>query len=132
MTLLGTNSRLEIAQDAGPQDWLITAQVRQMKWRRTKRLLDAVLVALYRALPPPGTPLMLVRLVEGYGIDKNWRSLDDISPHLTGADDDDVIFGHECFSEPGDGASLRSRDARLCGFPRSRPRRGFVRRYRGE
>jgi monofunctional biosynthetic peptidoglycan transglycosylase len=41
-----------------------------------------VLVALYRALPPPGTPLMLVRLVEGYGIDKNWRSLDDISPHL--------------------------------------------------
>jgi len=25
-----------------------------------------VLVALYRALPPPGTPLMLVRLVEGY------------------------------------------------------------------
>jgi hypothetical protein len=60
MTLLGTNSRLEIAQDAGPQDWLM----RQMKWRRTKRLLDAVLVALYRALPPPGTPLMLVRLVE--------------------------------------------------------------------
>ncbi len=41
-----------------------------------------VLVALYRALPPPGTPLMLVRLVEGYGIDKSWRPLDDISPHL--------------------------------------------------
>jgi hypothetical protein len=29
-----------------------------------------VVVALYRALRPPGTPLMLVRLVEGYGIDK--------------------------------------------------------------
>ena len=29
-----------------------------------------VLVALYRVLPPPGTPLMLIRLVEGYGIDK--------------------------------------------------------------
>jgi hypothetical protein len=29
-----------------------------------------VVVALYRALPPPGTPLMLVRLVEGYGIDR--------------------------------------------------------------
>src|SRR6266403_1569464 len=41
-----------------------------------------VVVALYRALPPPGTPLMLVRLVEGYGIDKSWRPLDDISPHL--------------------------------------------------
>jgi hypothetical protein len=32
-----------------------------------------VLVALYRALPPPGTPLMLIRRVEGYGIDKSWR-----------------------------------------------------------
>jgi hypothetical protein len=41
-----------------------------------------VVVVLYRALPPPGTPLMLVRLVEGYGIDKSWRPLDDISPHL--------------------------------------------------
>jgi monofunctional biosynthetic peptidoglycan transglycosylase len=41
-----------------------------------------VLVALYRVLPPPGTPLMLVRLVEGYGIDKTWRRLDDISPQL--------------------------------------------------
>jgi hypothetical protein len=26
------------------------------------------LVALYRVLPPPGTPLMLIRLVEGYGM----------------------------------------------------------------
>jgi monofunctional biosynthetic peptidoglycan transglycosylase len=41
-----------------------------------------VLVAVYRALPPPGTPLMLIRRVEGYGIDKSWRRLDDISPHL--------------------------------------------------
>jgi monofunctional biosynthetic peptidoglycan transglycosylase len=41
-----------------------------------------MLVALYRVLPPPGTPLMLLRLVEGYGIDKSWRPLDQISPHL--------------------------------------------------
>jgi monofunctional biosynthetic peptidoglycan transglycosylase len=41
-----------------------------------------VLVALYRVLPPPGTPLMLIRRVEGYGIDKSWRRLDGISPHL--------------------------------------------------
>ena len=41
-----------------------------------------VLVALYRALPPPVTPLMLIRRVEGYGIDKSWRRLDKISPHL--------------------------------------------------
>ena len=43
---------------------------------------SVVLVALYRVLPPPGTPLMLIRLVEGYGIDKSWRRLDGISPHL--------------------------------------------------
>jgi monofunctional glycosyltransferase len=41
-----------------------------------------VVVGLYRALQPPGTPLMLVRLVEGYGVEKSWRPLDDISPHL--------------------------------------------------
>jgi monofunctional biosynthetic peptidoglycan transglycosylase len=41
-----------------------------------------VLVALYRVVPPPATPLMLIRRVEGYGIDKSWRRLDDISPQL--------------------------------------------------
>src|SRR5215831_17802652 len=44
-----------------------------------------LLVALYRVLPPPGTPLMIIRLVEGYGIDKSWRRLDDISPYLVRA-----------------------------------------------
>src|SRR5438067_771898 len=41
-----------------------------------------VVVTLYRFLPPPGTPLMLIRRVEGYGIDKSWRPLHQISPHL--------------------------------------------------
>ena len=45
-----------------------------------------VLVALYRVLPPPGTPLMLIRLVEGYGIDKSWRPLDEISAAMAGED----------------------------------------------
>ena len=42
-----------------------------------------VLVALYRALPPPGTPLMLIRRVEGYGIDQSWRPLEQYltTPH---------------------------------------------------
>jgi len=39
------------------------------------------LVALYREVPPPATPLMLIRSVEGYGIAKEWLSLDQISPH---------------------------------------------------
>lgn len=42
----------------------------------------AVILALYRVLPPPVTPLMLVRLIEGEGLDKSWRSLDAIAPAL--------------------------------------------------
>ncbi|HWD59873.1 MAG TPA: monofunctional biosynthetic peptidoglycan transglycosylase [Stellaceae bacterium] len=42
-------------------------------------------VALYRVLPPPVTPLMLIRGAEGYGIAKSWRPLARISPHLARA-----------------------------------------------
>ncbi len=44
-----------------------------------------LIVAIYRELPPPVTPLMLIRRVEGYGIDKSWRPLDEISPYLARA-----------------------------------------------
>ena len=44
-----------------------------------------LLVALYRYLPPPGTPLMLLRRVEGYGIHKSWISFDQISANLVRA-----------------------------------------------
>lgn len=40
------------------------------------------LVALYRFVPPPVTPLMLIRLVQGHGIDKQWMPLSSISPEL--------------------------------------------------
>ena len=39
-------------------------------------------VLLYRVVPPPVTPLMVIRLLEGEGIAKQWRSYDEISPHL--------------------------------------------------
>ncbi|WGF89381.1 monofunctional biosynthetic peptidoglycan transglycosylase [Marinivivus vitaminiproducens] len=42
----------------------------------------ALVLGLYRVLPPPITPLMLVRLVEGEGLDRSWRSLDSIAPTL--------------------------------------------------
>jgi monofunctional biosynthetic peptidoglycan transglycosylase len=48
-------------------------------------------VALYRILPPPATPLMLLRAAQGYGLTKNWRSLDAISPNLVRA----VIAGED-------------------------------------
>jgi monofunctional biosynthetic peptidoglycan transglycosylase len=43
------------------------------------------LVVLYRAVPPPATPLMLIRAAEGYGIAKEWRPIGRISPNLVRA-----------------------------------------------
>jgi len=61
-------------------------------WRRAWRLLvlavagfftlSITFVVIYRFLPPPLTPLMLVRLAEGEGLRKDWVSYDDISPQL--------------------------------------------------
>jgi monofunctional biosynthetic peptidoglycan transglycosylase len=48
-------------------------------------LLPTALVLVYRFVPPPVTPLMLVRLAEGEGLDKSWRPLASISPHLAQA-----------------------------------------------
>jgi monofunctional biosynthetic peptidoglycan transglycosylase len=41
-----------------------------------------LLAALYRAVPPPLTPLMAIRVFEGEGIRKQWTPLSRISPHL--------------------------------------------------
>ena len=41
-----------------------------------------VAVILYRFIPPPVTPLMVIRAVEGRGLDHRWRSMDKISPTL--------------------------------------------------
>jgi monofunctional biosynthetic peptidoglycan transglycosylase len=41
-----------------------------------------LLTLVYRVVPPPITILMVERLFQGYGLDKRWRSLDDISPSL--------------------------------------------------
>jgi monofunctional biosynthetic peptidoglycan transglycosylase len=41
-----------------------------------------LLLALYRVAPPPVTPLMLVRLAQGYGLEKDWMPLEQIAPAL--------------------------------------------------
>lgn len=41
-----------------------------------------VLTLLYTVVPPPVSNLMLLRAVGGNGIDKQWVSLEQISPHL--------------------------------------------------
>ena len=57
-------------------------------------------VLLFRDLPPPATPLMLLRALDGAGIDKTWRPLSAISPNLVlaaMAGEDDKFCGHDGF-----------------------------------
>ncbi|OGN44619.1 MAG: monofunctional biosynthetic peptidoglycan transglycosylase [Caulobacterales bacterium RIFCSPHIGHO2_01_FULL_70_19] len=42
-------------------------------------------VVAYAVVPPPVTFLMTSRLIEGEGVSRRWRSLDDISPRLVEA-----------------------------------------------
>lgn len=44
-----------------------------------------VWVGIYRFLPPPITPLMIIRLAQGKGMDYRWRPLSKISPTLVQA-----------------------------------------------
>ena len=39
-------------------------------------------VILYRFVPPPVTPLMVIRAVEGKGLDHRWKSIAKVSPAL--------------------------------------------------
>ena len=57
---------------------------RSLGWRWLRRLIAAVLAvlllpvllaALYRVVPPPGTPLMLIRSLEGDGVTRAWVPL---------------------------------------------------------
>ncbi|WP_207483215.1 monofunctional biosynthetic peptidoglycan transglycosylase [Arenibaculum pallidiluteum] len=78
--------------------------------RRILRLALTVLAALaafsvlwvlaYRVVPVPATPLMLVRAVQGHGLDKDWTALDRISPNLARAviaAEDTKFCGHYGF-----------------------------------
>jgi monofunctional biosynthetic peptidoglycan transglycosylase len=39
-------------------------------------------ILVYAVVPPPATPLMLIRVAEGHGLSKDWVPLSRISPHL--------------------------------------------------
>jgi monofunctional glycosyltransferase len=59
-------------------------------WRRVKRAfllamaafftLSIALVVLYGLVPPPITPLMVIRLFQGEGLSKDWVPYDEVSP----------------------------------------------------
>ncbi len=58
------------------------------------------LVVAYRDIPPLVTPLMLLRLLDGAGIHKSWRPLDEISPNLIRAamaSEDGKFCSHDGF-----------------------------------
>jgi monofunctional biosynthetic peptidoglycan transglycosylase len=47
--------------------------------------ISVILAALYRFVPPPLTPLMVIRLFEGNWISKDWVPYEEISPNLARA-----------------------------------------------
>ncbi|MBL8906690.1 MAG: monofunctional biosynthetic peptidoglycan transglycosylase [Rhizobiales bacterium] len=75
---------------ASPGDAGQTAtRARRNIWLRRGLIALAVLVALpfaltivYAVVPPPISNVMILRLVSGNGLQKDWVSLDQISPHL--------------------------------------------------
>jgi monofunctional glycosyltransferase len=48
-------------------------------------LLPVVLTLIYTVVPPPLSNLMVLRSLTGSGLNKDWVSLDEISPHLARA-----------------------------------------------
>ncbi|UEM01510.1 monofunctional biosynthetic peptidoglycan transglycosylase [Skermanella rosea] len=57
-------------------------------------------VVLYRAVPPPGTPLMLIRAFGGAGIEKDWVGLESLSgalPRAVIASEDSLFCSHAGF-----------------------------------
>ena len=54
---------------------------RRLPWRRVARWLAGLLVGvplaltlLFRVVPPPATPLMVIRVIQGHGLDKIGRA----------------------------------------------------------
>lgn len=62
------------------------------RWRRWAGRLamllllgPPLLILLFRFLPPPATPLMLIRLAQGQAMRRDWVGYDDIAPSLAQA-----------------------------------------------
>lgn len=87
-----TQYRRQLATARGARRRLARAPARRPRRSALARLLGGLLLAafvapalvllLYRVVPPPVTPLMLIRAAEGYGLARDWVALSDISPNL--------------------------------------------------
>jgi monofunctional biosynthetic peptidoglycan transglycosylase len=94
---------------AGSALWWVLRSIVRVAWIALAvfLLVSILLVTVFRDVPPPATPLMLLRLAQGYGIDKSWRGLDRISPFLLKA----VIAGEDqkfCLHRGFDGEAIEA------------------------
>jgi len=48
-------------------------------------VLPVTFVLIFRVVPPPFTPLMVIRLIEGEGIERAWAPLDSVSTYVAPA-----------------------------------------------
>lgn len=63
-------------------------------------LAPTAIIALYRHVPPPVTPLMLLRAAEGEGLAMNWRPIEEIAaalPRAVIAAEDNLFCRHRGF-----------------------------------
>lgn len=83
-------------------------------------LAPAALIGLYRFLPPPITPLMVIRLVEGESLKKDWVPLDEMTPVLPQA----VIAAEDNLFCQHWGFDFGSLQGEIEAFLAGRPARG--------
>jgi monofunctional biosynthetic peptidoglycan transglycosylase len=72
-------------------------------------------VGVYRFVPPPITPLMIIRMAEGRGMDYRWRPLSQISPALVQAavaGEDARFCQHHGFDFAAMRAAMRANERR--------------------
>lgn len=78
--------------------------VPRVAWRRwlwriglTLLLIPPGLLLVFAVLPPPTTPLMMIRFAQGYGIHKDWTPLEDMAaalPRSVVAAEDNLFCRH--------------------------------------
>lgn len=72
----------EAAETSGPLPVIRLAALYAARLAAFLFFAPAFVILVYAVVPPPVTPLMLIRAVEGHGLTKGWVPLSEISPHL--------------------------------------------------
>lgn len=86
-----------ISQAAGLRRWLLRVVIVLVV---VFVILPLGLTLIYRVVPPPITPLMVIRLFEGQGLEKDWVAWEEIAPSLRQAvvaSEDNLFCTHSGF-----------------------------------